>query len=132
MKKNKSSKATLIIMLIIGFMLFKSCGSDDMDQVQKKSKDTFTIISSTSTSAMDDEIKKYGKENKINIDIEHYGDLEIVDILNSNSKDYDAVWISNSIWLYMLENPNLVTDSKSIVIDPCLVLHKRIQVLLHI
>lgn len=118
MKKNKSSKATLIIMLIIGFMLFKSCGSDDMDQVQKKSKDTFTIISSTSTSAMDDEIKKYGKENKINIDIEHYGDLEIVDILNSNSKDYDAVWISNSIWLYMLENPNLVTDSKSIVIDP--------------
>ena len=118
MKKNKQNKITWIILIIIGFLLLKSCGNDDTEPTQKKSKDTFTIISSTSTSALDDEIKKYGKENKINIEIEHYGDLEIVDILNQNSKDYDAVWISNSIWLYMLNNTNIITDSKSIVIDP--------------
>ena len=118
MKKNKTNKITWIILIIIGFILLKSCGKETREQVHKKTKNTFTIISSTSTSALDDEIKKYGKENKINIEIEHYGDLEIVDILNSNSKDYDAVWISNSIWLYMLENQNIITDSKSIVIDP--------------
>jgi len=118
MKKNKTNKITWIILIIIGFILLKSCGKETREQTHKTTKNTFTIISSTSTSALDDEIKKYGKENKINIEIEHYGDLEIVDILNSNSKDYDAVWISNSIWLYMLENQNIITDSKSIVIDP--------------
>ena len=40
--------------------------------------------------------------------------------LNSGEK-YDAVWISNSIWLYMLNNSNLITDSKSIVIDPVVI-----------
>jgi Ca-activated chloride channel family protein len=67
---------------------------------------------------MDEEIINYGKKNKINIEIDHYGDLEIVDILNNNSEQYDAVWISNSIWLYMLNNSYLTTDSKSIVINP--------------
>ena len=118
MKKDNSKIIVWIIILFISFILVKSCGNDEIEEGQKKSKDTFTIISSTSTSALDKEIKKYGKENKINIEIEHYGDLEIVDILNNNSKDYDAVWISNSIWLYMLENQNIITDSKSIVIDP--------------
>lgn len=118
MKKDNSKIIVWIIILFISFILVKSCGNDEIEEGHKKSKDTFTIISSTSTSALDKEIKKYGKENKINIEIEHYGDLEIVDILNNNSKDYDAVWISNSIWLYMLENQNIITDSKSIVIDP--------------
>ena len=117
MKKNNPKVLKWIFILVIGLILINSCDTEEQDK-PKKSKNTFTIISSTSTSALDQEIKKYGKENKINIEIEHYGDLEIVDILNNNSKDYDAVWISNSIWLYMLENSNLITDSKSIVIDP--------------
>ena len=117
MKKNNPKILKWIFILIIGLILINSCDSEEKEK-PKKSKNTFTIISSTSTSTLDEEIKKYGKENKINIEIEHYGDLEIVDILNNNSKDYDAVWISNSIWLYMLENSNLITDSKSIVIDP--------------
>lgn len=115
MKKNKTQFIKWIIIIIIGIILINSC---DSDETETKLKNTFTIISSTSTSALDQEIKKFGKQNKINIEIEHYGDLEIIDILNNNSKNYDAVWISNSIWLYMLENQNLIKDSKSIVIDP--------------
>ena len=42
----------------------------------------------------------------------------MVDILNNEEQNYDAVWISNSIWLYMLNNSYLVTDSKSIAINP--------------
>jgi Ca-activated chloride channel family protein len=67
---------------------------------------------------MDKSIIDYGKKNGISVEIEHYGDLEIVDILNADSKNYDAVWISNSLWLYMLDNTSLTTDSKSIVVDP--------------
>lgn len=114
----KKNNVTKWIWIIIISIIFISLISDKEETEKTKSKDTFTIISSTSTSSMDDEIIAYGKKNGIKVEIEHYGDLEIVDILNSNSKDYDAVWISNSIWLYMLENSNLTTDSKSIVIDP--------------
>ena len=116
----KVDKAKLIAWTLLCFWVFiiiKSCGTDE-EVKEKNTKNTFKIIASTSTSSVDNEIIKYGKKNNIKVEIEHYGDLEIVDILNNNSKDYDAVWISNSIWLYMLDNSNLVTDSKSIVIDP--------------
>ncbi len=118
MKKGEPKIIKWIFILVIGLILINSCDKEEKEPTKTKSKNTFTIISSTSTKALDEEIKKFGKENKINIEIEHYGDLEIVDILNNDSKDYDAVWISNSIWLYMLENQNLITDSKSIVINP--------------
>lgn len=121
MKKNNNKLSTFLYIfvgiLIISYL--KSCTyGDNVDLEKIIYDDTFKIISSTSTSSMDEEIIAYGKKKKINIEIEHHGDLEIVDILNNNSKDYDAVWISNSIWLYMLDNSNLTTDSKSIVIDP--------------
>ena len=118
MKNGKSKILGKIFLIFMIFLILKGCGVFNEETKEVNTKNTFRIISSTSTSALDSEIKKYGKENKINVEIEHYGDLEIVDILNSDSKDYDAVWISNSIWLYALDNTNLVTDSKSIVIDP--------------
>lgn len=48
----------------------------------------------------------------------YMGDLDIVGELNNNSKRYDAVWLSNSMWLYMLDNQYLVSNSKSISISP--------------
>ena len=103
-----------IVGLLIFVGLISSCSCDGTHN----SSDTFKIIASTSTKKMDDELIKYGRKNHIKVEIEHYGDLEIVDILNADSKDYDAVWISNSLWLYMLDNTSLTTDSKSIVVDP--------------
>lgn len=116
----KTGNFVRCICAIIIFIVFVCIISDKDSEFGfgKLSADTFTIISSTSTSAMDNEIISYGKEIGIDVQIEHYGDLEIVDILNDDSSNYDAVWISNSIWLYMLDNTSLITDSKSIVIDP--------------
>ena len=111
MKKKKSVIPFIIIILML-IIIFNSCNS------HIKSNKTFRIISSSSTKLMDDELIKYGKRLGMNVEIDHYGDLEIVDILNESSSDYDAVWISNSIWLYMLDNSYLTTDSKSIALDP--------------
>ena len=116
MNKKNNKKTWIVIIFIIAIIMIITSRGEKNEETKKSG--TFRIISSTSTSTMDNEIKKYGKKNGIKVEIEHYGDLEIVDILNSNAKDYDAVWISNSIWLYMLDNSNLTTDSKSIVIDP--------------
>lgn len=128
-RRNKGSDSVgKIILIIIGiYVVFNvlpgiikniSFNKNNNDDKNKVSEKYFRIISSTSTSKMDESIIKYGKKNGIKVHIDHYGDLEIVDILNSDSSDYDAVWISNSLWLYMLDNQYLTTDSKSIVIDP--------------
>ena len=113
------------IVIFIGFVIYffviviSEMGLDlDFDLNYTNEDEIFRIISSTSTSKLDQEIIDYGEEIGVDVVIEHYGDLEIVDILNEDSSKYDAVWISNSIWLYMLENSYLVTDSKSIVINP--------------
>ena len=122
MKGNKKrNRIVIIIMLLFVFIKFITPLLEDENNssYHKENYDkTFRIISSTSTDKMDDKLIKYGKKNGIKVEIEHYGDLEIVDKLNTDSKPYDAVWISNSLWLYMLDNSYLTTDSKSIVIDP--------------
>ncbi len=115
-KKNGKLFAAIIILL---FIYLLSAPNDENDTIIKKHDDNiFRIISSTSTEKMDDKLIKYGKKNGIKVEIEHYGDLEIVDKLNTDATPYDAVWISNSLWLYMLDNSYLTTDSKSIVINP--------------
>ncbi len=118
-KKNKSNGYFWMVLILI-FLVYACSNSGEVSNISEKllSKDTFKIISSTSTRAMDDELISYAKKKGFDVEIEHSGDLEIVDILNDDSSNYDAVWISNSIWLYMLDNTNLTTDSKSIVIDP--------------
>ena len=117
MKENKNVGLVIVIVMILA-VIYSFPIKERVNKATEllTSKDTFKILSSTSTSDMDDELIKYGADNGFNVEIEHHGDIEIVDILNDNSSDYDAVWISNSIWLYMLENSYLVTDSKSIVI----------------
>ena len=116
--KKSNRKNNIIFIVIFIFVLYLMFYSNSDKEVSYKNDDVFRIISSTSTSKMDKDIIKYGKKNGIKVEIEHYGDIEIVDILNSDSKKYDAVWISNSLWLYMLDDSNLISLSKSIVIDP--------------
>ena len=124
--RKKNNGCAKVFIIIIAFILITqfinnislNFNDDDDSEVVRRNDNVFRIIASTSTEKMDNNIIKYGKKNGIKVEIEHYGDLEIVDILNSNPKQYDAVWISNSLWLYMLDNSYLTTDSKSIVIDP--------------
>ena len=120
-KRNKGN--TILIIFILLFMFGPSIISGLSLFVTTVSKtffkdNSFVILSSDSNTYLDEEIKSFAKKNKLKVKIEHAGDLEIIDILNDNPNKYDAVWISNSIWLYMLDNSYLVTDSKSIAIDP--------------
>ena len=103
MNNNKSLKSFIRIMamFVLIFVIINSCFNGG------KKKNTFRIIASTSTRSMESSIKKFAKEEGFSVDIDYYGDLEIVDILNESASDYDAVWISNSIWLYNLENSNI-------------------------
>lgn len=117
---DKTNRFKVIIIAVVVLLIFYLIGSFNKNKsiVNTLNGNDFRIIASTSTRSMESDLKKFGRKQGINIDIDYYGDLEIVDILNDDSSNYDAVWISNSIWLYMLSNSYLVTDSKSILIDP--------------
>ena len=119
-ERKKGKGALIFCLILIGYFIIKGLSGTDIDTNNSivKNDGTFRILASTSTEKMDDNLIKYGRKKGIKVEIEHYGDLEIVDILNTDSSSYDAVWISNSIWLYMLDNTYLTTDSKSVVIDP--------------
>ena len=115
-KKKSNSKGWIVfaVILVIAFWYLV----EENDDKPLFYKDKFRILASTSTKVMEDNLKKIAKKNNIDMAIDYYGDLEIVDILNTDSKDYDAVWLSNSLWLYQLDNSYLTSDSKSIVMNP--------------
>ena len=80
-------------------------------------KNTFNIIASQENKDLEEVIQNYARTKKYDVNIEYAGTLDIMDKLNSGEK-YDAVWISNSIWLYMLDSNVKVSNSKYTSINP--------------
>lgn len=120
--KNKdSSIVTKIILFLILFLLVRSCFFSNSKEIDKKSSKTLTILSSYENEPLENDLKKFAKKERIDIEFIYKGDLDIVDELNYNKEAYDAVWISNSMWFYMLDNPYLPTDSKSVSISPVVI-----------
>ena len=118
-KKNNFLVSLIVIIIIISIIgIISGEAGEIIDTITGNKDKTFRIISTTANRFFDDEIKEFAQKEKIPIEISYYGDLEIIDELNSETNNYDAVWISNSIWLYMLDNSYLVTNSKSIAVSP--------------
>ena len=58
-------------------------------------------------------IENYAKTKGYNVNIDYAGTLEIMDKLNDKQK-YDAIWIANSIWTYMIDSKDFtLSNSKS-------------------
>ena len=107
-KKQKKSMISIFAIFIILVCLIEGLGSNVKtiikDTEKNNSDNTFKIISST--------------ENKdIEESIDYAGTIEIMSKLNNGEK-YDAVWCSNSIWLYMLDSKIKTSNSKSTSINP--------------
>ena len=122
-KKNNDFVIVIIVLIFVYFIYSIFTGNDGtftstIRSVFDNTKDDFTIISSYDNKDMEDELVKYGKKHNIDVKVKYFGDLDIVDELNADSSKYDAVWISNSMWLYMLDNNYLHSDSKSMGISP--------------
>jgi len=103
--------------MIIIANIFESEINSNNKVAYKQNNETFKIISSTENKDLENILNNYAKTQNINLQIEYSGTIEIMDKLNSGEK-YDAVWTSNSIWLYMLQNNSSIKDSKSISINP--------------
>lgn len=119
-KKSFFPKWIFIILFIVLFFHFFIDGdsSGKKDTTHKYSNDVFSLISSSENKVFDSEIRTFAKKNGIKIDIEYDDTLKITRRLNSLEK-YDAVWLSNSIWMYMIDSSKVkLSDTKSTSINP--------------
>ena len=119
-KKNNNSGvivAIIIVALFIGLpLLFSSVSNSDFVKNMFADK-SFKILSTYENKDMEQKIIEYGKKNKIDITFEYAEDLDAVSLLNDNPGNYDAIWFSNSLWVYQVEKAK-ISNSKSISINP--------------
>ena len=109
-----------IVFLPILFGIVESISeltSDGKVFSSKENSNVFKIISSSENKDFDSLIKDFASKNDIDIEIDYAGTLEIMNKLNQG-ENYDAVWCSNSIWLYMLDGSVKISDSKSTNTEP--------------
>lgn len=117
MKKNGLS-GFITLLIIAAFILIPVVSVFNGIKGTLNNSKSIRILSSYENEEYESEITTYAESKDIDVEFTYMGDLAIVDELNSDSSKYDAVWISNSIWLYMLNNSYLTSNSKSISISP--------------
>lgn len=122
MKKNNQNNFGIgigIFIFVMFFLFMFSFIQEGIDNIfDNNDIQVLNVLASSDNKIVEDELNNYALKNDIDLNITYMGDIDIVDELNTNSKDYDAVWISNSMWLYMLDNMYLTSNSKSISISP--------------
>ena len=117
MKKNKSSFPWWIFIIVGGFFLMNHL-SNTPDNSYHYSDKVFSLISSVENEWYDKELKDFAKKNGFELTIEYDDTLKITRRLN-NGEQFDAVWLSNSIWMYTLDSSKVrVSNTKSTSINP--------------
>lgn len=121
MNKNKKKNNFWWIALIFIFVycFVKACSNLGYDYGEYEySSKTFNLISSSENKVFDSDLKDFARKNKIDIRIEYDDTLKITKRLNAGEK-FDAVWLSNSIWMYSVDTSKVkITDTKSTSINP--------------
>ena len=76
------------------------------------------ILVSEDNKDMESILKEYAYKNNVNLIIDYASDHEIIKMVNSKQDEYNAVFLSDSLWLNMLDNKELVTDVEKIYTSP--------------
>ena len=131
MKLNKKSQNPIDIMIkfiaicviLFIFMIFLVIAKSSTNSMKihlpniLNSENDLTIISSSENEDLEEIIQKYARLKGYRISIQYAGTLEIMQRLNAGEQ-YDAVWLSNSIWMYMLDSNIRTSNSKCTSINP--------------
>lgn len=106
-----------LFILIICLMIVGGNSVSTFFERISKGDGSLYILSSVDNKDLESDIVSYAKKEGFNVTFNYLGDLEITDELNANPNLYDAVWISNSVWLYMLKD-EITSEAKSISVSP--------------
>src|SRR5574344_2958689 len=116
-KKINNGLLILIIALALISVMYLSRNKNGTSSIFSSATE-LTILSSYENQNVASNVISYAKSQNINLTFKYMGDLDMIEELNSNSKNYDGIWISNSMWLYMLDNTSLTSESQSVSISP--------------
>lgn len=117
-EKIKVNIITIVVIITLAFAVILNVSDDNGKIVKKIKGDTsLNVISSSENKDIEDVILDYANKNGYDVDIEYADTLDIIQKLNSGEK-YDSVWLSNSIWMYMLDSSVSTANSKCTSINP--------------
>ena len=117
----KAAKFAFFSIIIIFLLIIFEFGGNNSNTLLKGNYDNdftnnFKIIVSSENEDLSEVLQEFAKSKDVNLEIEYAGTLDIMEKLNSGEQ-FDAVWASNSIWLYMLESVR-TSNSKCTSINP--------------
>lgn len=125
-KKIKINALGVTLLVLVAFLLlysflFASIKKPEQflsEKNQSKTVDkTFRMIVSSENEDLEPIITHFAKTKGYTIAIDYAGTLDIMQKLNQG-ENYDAVWLSNSIWMYMLDSNIKTSNSKCTSINP--------------
>ena len=129
MKNNDDSLKSIIVLFVIVFAIYLLPSISSMlSIVDNKEEDhsvdnysysdsVFSIITTPENKELESTINNYFSDKGVEVKITYADNLEIVSAINSGRK-YDAIWSSNSIWLYMLDSSVKTSNLRSTSITP--------------
>lgn len=116
----KGAKTILILIVILILTIIAVFIKQNFEDGTFNNKETITlnIISSNENIDLENDILDLVKSDKIELNFTYDDTLAIMDRLNAGEQ-YDAVWMSNSLWMNQITNSSVsITNSKSTSINP--------------
>ena len=116
MNKKGGNRITLgkivgVIFIIWLLSVLANMGNDDYEQDRYEyDEKVFSIISSSENKILNENLKKYADKKGYDINLTYADTLDVIDTLNSGKK-YDAIFLSNSVWLSWLDSSVVKTSS---------------------
>ena len=107
-----------VLIIFVGIPLFIATSTSIVSGFNLFGSGNLRLLSTPDNKDLEDKINDFARKNGFRVDFTYMGDLEITQELNNNPDDYDAVWVSNSLWLYTLKDSKLISESKGISVSP--------------
>ena len=122
--KNKDNNGWIIAIVFIALILIFSTLNNNSEYIDTDDNEyqystrVFSVIASSENEVLDSKIKEFAKKEDLKISITYDDTLKITRRLNQGEK-FDAVWLSNSIWMYSVDSNKVkISDTKSTSINP--------------
>jgi len=112
-------KCISILLLLTVLFTLTGCSQSSKTTSSAKQERYLRILCSPENKELEPILNDFAKEQNARFDISYAGALDIIQKLNSSeASNYDAVWLSNSIWTSRLKNSSILKNGKSIFISP--------------
>ena len=122
--KNKENNGWTIVVIVVSLLIIFAQLNGNNTEYNQEGRDyeysnhVFSLIASSENKVLDSEIKNFAEKEDLKINIVYDDTLKITKRLN-NGEQFDAVWLSNSIWMYAIDSSKVrVSDTKSTSINP--------------